>query len=446
MTSADLVVHAPRAVVDGQVRPATVVVAGGIVTAVEPGGTHVDAAHVVELGSDDMLIPGLVDTHVHVNEPGRTEWEGFDAATAAALRAGVTSLIDMPLNSLPPTLTPDALSLKQQAATGRCRVDVGFWGGVTPGTMAMLPELLDAGVFGVKGFLQDSGVPEFPPLSISDLRMAAKIVADAGGLLLIHAEDPEVLRLAPRPTWRSYTAFVRSRPPDAEAAAIRHVVDAADRTGCRIHVVHVSSGAGVEVLREAKARGVPVTAETCPHYLTLAAETIPDGAPQYKCCPPIRGRDDQESLWQGLLDGTLDIVVTDHSPSTPDLKRLAIGDVARAWGGISSLQFGFAATLTAAFQRGVQIPQVIHWMSTGPADLVGLTSKGRIAAGADADLVVLAPDETFEVEEHLIRHRHPVTPYLGRELRGVVRRCWLRGIELDDHTVNGALLQPRRRR
>ncbi|WP_205857181.1 allantoinase AllB, partial [Phytoactinopolyspora endophytica] len=381
----DAVIHARRAVIDGEIRPATVAVRGDRIAAVEPYRSVDDHHHAVELSDDEVLIPGLVDTHVHVNEPGRTEWEGFDTATAAARHAGVTTLLDMPLNSLPPTLTADALAVKRQTAVDRCRVDVGFWGGVTPANLADLPALFEAGVFGVKCFLQDSGVPEFPPLSVPQLNAAAELIAGLGGLLLVHAEDPHVLASAPPPSGRSYARFAASRPADAEASAIQQVTDAAERSGCRIHVVHVSSGAGVEVIRQAKARGVPVTAETCPHYLTLAAESIPDGAPQYKCCPPIRGAADQEQLWVGLVDGTLDIVVSDHSPSTPDVKHLDTGDLGLAWGGISSLQFGFAAALAAAHLRGVPLPQVIRWMSTGPADLAGLAAKGRIAVGADAD-------------------------------------------------------------
>ncbi|AYY15150.1 allantoinase AllB [Actinobacteria bacterium YIM 96077] len=432
-----MAVRAWRAVVDGQVRPATVLVRNGVITAIEPyesDGSHraeAEARVVTETGPDEVLAPGLVDTHVHVNEPGRTEWEGFATATAAALDGGVTTLVDMPLNSLPPTLTVDALERKRQAAAGRCRVDVAFWGGVTPATIGELPALFGAGVPGVKGFLSDSGVAEFPPLSDADLSAAAAMIADLDGVLLVHAEDPGLLERAAPPEGRSYQAFVASRPVEAEVSAIRRVVDVAERTGCRVHVVHVSSGAGVEEIRRAKGRGVPISAETCPHYLVFAAETIPDGAPEYKCCPPVRGRDDRERLWAGLLDGTLDIVVTDHSPSTPELKHLDTGDLDAAWGGISSLQFGFAATWTAAAERGVDLARVVQWMSTGPADLVGMPRKGRIGVGADADLVALAPDERFAVQAERIRHRHPHTPYLGHELRGVVRRRWLRGVEPD---------------
>lgn len=429
MSSPDLAVRATRVVVDGRMRAATVGVRDGVITAVDPLDASTAAREVVELGPDEVLVPGVVDTHVHINEPGRTDWEGFATATSAALAGGVTTLLDMPLNSVPPTVTADALYVKRQAATGQCRTHVGFWGGVTPSSLPALPELLDAGVFGVKCFLAESGVPEFPPLTVEQLEAAARVVAGRDAVLLVHAEDPAELSTAPAPRGGDYASFVASRPPEAEAAAVRDVVDVARRTGCRMHVVHVSSSAGVRVLREARQAGIPVTAETCPHYLVFDAESIPDGAPQYKCCPPIRGRNDQEHLWQALDEGILDVVVSDHSPAPPGLKHLENGDVAAAWGGIASVQFAFAAMLAAAADRGVGIQQVIRWMATAPADLAGLRGKGRIAVGADADLVVVAPDEMFTVREDLVQHRHPDTPYLGRELRGVSRRRWLRGVE-----------------
>lgn len=436
----DLLVHASRALVDGIEQPVSLAIRMGRIVAIESFGHPRPAASAVTLADDEVLIPGLVDTHVHINEPGRTEWEGFDTATRAAAAAGVTTVIDMPLNSLPPTLTAQALAVKKVAARGSCRVDVGFWGGAVPTNLDDLPELFAAGVFGVKCFLQDSGVPEFPPLNRAELRRAMQVIGGLGGLMLVHAEDPAVLHTAPTPDGRSYAAFVASRPADAEAAAVAAVIEASRATGCRAHIVHLSSAAGAELIRGAKAAGVPITAETCPHYLTLAAETIPDGAPQYKCCPPVRGAADRDTLWDALIDGTIDIVVTDHSPSTPALKLLDVGDLGLAWGGIASLQFGFAAVHTEARRRGVPLATVLQWMSRGPADLAGLPDKGRIEVGADADLVALAPDERFTVRAGDILHRHPVTPYLGRELHGVARRRWLRGTELTEAMVAGRLL------
>ncbi len=436
----DAVIHAPRVILDGAEQSASVFIRMGRIVGVEPYDAATPATRVATLSDDEVLIPGLIDTHVHINEPGRTEWEGFESATLAAAAAGVTTLIDMPLNSLPPTLTAQALAVKRAAARGRCRVDVGFWGGSVPANRGDLPELFAAGVFGVKCFLQDSGVPEFPPVTVDEMRSAMTVIAGLGGLLLVHAEDPGVLDGAPAPSGASYSAFVASRPAEAETRAVAACVDAAAATGCRVHIVHVSSAAGADVIRRAKAAGVPITAETCPHYLTLAAETIPDGAPQYKCCPPIRGAADREALWAALADGTIDIVVTDHSPSTPERKQLEVGDLSSAWGGVASLQFGFAAVWHEARRRGVPLPTVLGWMSRGPADLVGLQHKGRIEVGADADLVALADAETFTVTTDLVRHRHPITPYLDRELTGVVRSRWLRGMELTGDEPVGRLL------
>ena len=438
----ELVIRAPRALISGETVAAAVVIRTGRIIGIETLDWAGTRAREITLADDEILIPGLVDTHVHINEPGRTEWEGFDTATAAAATAGVTTLIDMPLNSLPPTLDAEALRRKRSAAQGRCRVDVGFWGGAVPTNLADLPGLFDAGVFGVKCFLQDSGVPEFPPLSGPELTRSMQAIAGLGGLLLVHAEDPEVLHTAPTPRGPSYSAFVDSRPAGAETSAVARVIEISRLTGCRVHIVHLSSAAGAELIRAAKTDGVPITSETCPHYLTLAAETIPDGAPQYKCCPPIRGAADADGLWAALADGTIDIVVTDHSPSTPELKLLDVGDLGLAWGGIAGLQFGFAAVWAAAADRGVDLATVLRWMSSGPADLAALPRKGRIEIGADADLVALADDERFTVTAERIRHRHPVTPYLGRELRGVARRVWLRGTELTDDVVAGRLLRP----
>ncbi len=441
-TTADLAIHANHAIIDGVPRSVSLAVKLGRIVGVQDYGTAISAPQQHTLADDEILIPGLVDTHVHINEPGRTEWEGFDSATRAAVAAGVTTLIDMPLNSLPPTLTAAALATKKVAARGHCRVDTGFWGGVVPTNFDDLPELFAAGVFGVKCFLQDSGVPEFPPLNTAELRRAMTIISGLDGLLLVHAEDPGVLRLSPTPLGPDYAAFVASRPDTAEASAIESVIEAATATGCRVHIVHLSSAVGADLIRRAKAEGVQITAETCPHYLTLAAETIPDGSPQFKCCPPIRGSKDQDALWAALQDGTIDIVVSDHSPSTPELKILDVGDLGLAWGGIAGLQFGFAATLAEARRRGIPLTDVLQWMSRGPADLAGLPHKGRLTLGADADMVALAADETFTVTAASIRHKHPITPYLGAELLGRVRACWLRGTKLSDDMVAGRLLFP----
>ncbi len=422
-----MIVRAHRVIVDGAERPAAVVVRDGVIADVAAFDA-VGAAD-VELTDDEVLLPGLVDTHVHVNEPGRTEWEGFASATRAAAAGGVTTLIDMPLNSIPPTVDVPALVAKRSAAEEKCVIDVGFWGGAVPSSLGGLRALHDEGVFGFKAFLVHSGVEEFAPLTVAQLHDAAKEIADFDGLLIVHAEDAGLIGDA---HGRSYVDFVESRPDAAEVVAVEHVIAAARATGARVHVLHLASAAALGALAAARADGVRVTAETCPHYLTLAAEDIGDGATQFKCCPPIRGATNQDALWDGLAAGVIDTVVSDHSPATPALKGLEHGDFGEAWGGIASLQLGLPIVWTAATARGFALTDVVRWMASAPAALVGLREKGRIAAGCSADLVAFAPDESFVVDPAALHHRHPVTPYAGRALRGVVRRTWLRGAVVGD--------------
>ncbi|OLT15439.1 allantoinase [Pseudonocardia sp. CNS-139] len=430
-----IALRAPRAVVDGAERPATVLVDGERIADVLPFDAAVAAEEVV-LGADEVLLPGLVDTHVHVNEPGRTEWEGFASATRAAAAGGVTTIVDMPLNSLPPTVDVAALEVKRKAADGQCSVDVGFWGGAIPGNAADLAALHAAGVFGVKCFLLDSGVPEFPPLTGDDLVTALRAVAAYDGLLIAHAEDGDLVHDA---AGRRYADFVASRPRAAEDSAIARLLGLARETGARVHVVHLSSSDALPMLAAARADGVRVTVETCPHYLALTAEEVPDGDTRFKCCPPVREAGNREALWRGLADGTIDLVVSDHSPCTADLKRLETGDFGLAWGGIASLQLGLPVVWTQARERGLGLADVVRWMAQHPAELVGLARKGRIAPGHDADLTVFAPEETFTVGE--LHHRNPVTPYAGRGLSGVVRGTWLRGAPIDlDGPPRGRLL------
>jgi allantoinase len=418
--------------VDGAFRDAVVVVADGRVLAVEPAGTAVDAAERVVLAADEVLLPGLVDTHVHVNEPGRTEWEGFASGTRAAAAGGVTTLVDMPLNSIPPTVDVAALAVKRTAADGQCHVDVGFWGGAVPTSLGRLGELAADGVFGFKCFLVDSGVPEFPPLDRSQLDRALAEVAALDALLIVHAEDAGVLAAAPACTGPSYALFVGSRPHEAEDVAIAGLLDLAGRHGARVHVLHLSSAAALPSLAAARAAGVRVSVETCPHYLTLAAEEIADGRTEFKCCPPIRDAANRDALWQALVEGLVDCVVSDHSPSTADLKHLDTGDFGEAWGGVASLQLGLPLTWTAARSRGIGLEQVVTWMSAAPAALAGLQAKGAIDPGHDADLVVFAPEACLEVDPARLHHRNPVTPYAGRQLSGVVRDVWLRGTRIVD--------------
>ena len=440
MRDPDLVVHATRAVVGGGERDATVVVVAGVITEVRPLDRSVTAGTVVDLEDDLVLLPGLVDTHVHVNEPGRTAWEGFATATRAAAAGGVTTIVDMPLNSLPPTLDPEALAVKRRAGRGQCAVDVAFWGGAVPGNLGRLRPLLEAGVMGVKCFLPDSGVEEFPALEGDGLLRAAEEVAAADGLLLVHAEDPATLATAPEPGGPSYTRFLASRPAAAEDAAVARVIAVARRTGARVHVVHLSSAGALPAIAAAKADGVRLTVETCPHYLVLAAEDVPDGATPYKCCPPVRGRGNRDALWAALADGTIDLVVSDHSPCTPDLKHLDDGDFGAAWGGISSLQLGLPLVWTEARRRGHTLADVVRWMATAPAALARLTTKGALAAGAAADLVAFAPDDDLVVDPAALQHRNPLTPYAGARLTGVVRTTWLAGVPIDGSRPRGRLL------
>jgi allantoinase len=429
-----LVLRSRRVVLPEGERPATVRVQAGLITAVEPydaGGPGTDLGEVA-------LLPGLVDTHVHVNEPGRTEWEGFASATRAAAAGGVTTIVDMPLNSRPPTISAAALAVKQEAAYRQCHVDVGFWGGAVPGNAAALPGLLAAGVVGFKAFLVDSGVPEFPPLDAAGLAAAMRAV-DA--LFILHAEDPAELR--PAPSSARYPDFLASRPPAAEERAIGLALATARETGGRVHIVHLSAATALPLLAAARRDGVRASAETCPHYLTLAAEAVPDGATEFKCCPPIRERANADALWRGLADGTVDCVVSDHSPCTPDLKRADTGDFAAAWGGIASLQLGLPVVWTAARERGHGLADVVRWMARAPADLVGFAHKGRIQAGADADLVAFDPDAELRVDPAGLHHRHPVTPYAGAVLRGRVRTTWLRGVPVEGERPRGRLLSGR---
>lgn len=423
----DLVLRGRRVVTPDGEGPRAVGVRGGRVAAIEPYDSSLRAPRDVELGDDEALLPGLVDTHVHVNEPGRTDWEGFASATRAAAAGGVTTLLDMPLNSLPPTTDAGALDVKRKAAAGQCHVDVGFWGGIVPGSLPGMRGLRDAGVFGFKCFLLHSGVDEFPQLGTAELEEALGRLADLDGLMIVHAEDAETVAHAPAPSGRSYRGFLASRPREAENAAVARVLELARRTGARVHILHLSSSDAVPMIAAARREGVRVTAETCPHYLAFGAEEIPDGATEFKCCPPIREAGNREVLWRGLAEGAIDSVVSDHSPCTAALKRLDTGDFAAAWGGISSLQLGLAAVWAGARERGYTLGDVVRWMASGPADLAGLRHKGAIAIGCDADFAVVAPDRTFVADPHRLQHKNPVTPYAGRRLTGVVRATWLRG-------------------
>jgi allantoinase len=438
MTELDLVIRARRVVTSAGEVDRAVGVRDGRIVAIAPYDAQLEAVDQLVLADDEVLMPGLVDSHVHVNDPGRTEWEGFTTATRAAAAGGVTTIIDMPLNSIPPTCDVPALDLKRKTAQSQAYVDVGFWGGAIPGNLQQLRPLHQAGVFGFKCFLLHSGVDEFPPLAPDELEPVMRELANFDGLLIVHAEDAHAIGSAPAARGASYLGFLHSRPREAENTAVAQVIELARRTGCRVHILHVSSADVLPMISEARRDGVRITAETCPHYLTFSAEEIPDGATQFKCCPPIRGAENRELLWQGLRDGVIDMVVSDHSPSTVDLKCLDSGDFGAAWGGISSLQLGLPAVWTEARRRGFTLADVARWMTPSV-----LPNKGQIAVGYDADFSVLAPDDTFVVDVDTLQHKNALTPYDGRSLTGVVRSTWLRGAAVDiEAEPRGRLLTP----
>lgn len=437
----DLAFRADRIITPTGERSGVVGVRGGRIVSVDPLDTVPAAARVVQLRPDEVLLPGLVDAHVHVNEPGRTHWEGFATATRAAAAGGVTTIIDMPLNSRPPTVDAPALAAKRAAAAGKAHVDIGFWGGAVPGNIAELAALHAAGVFGFKAFTLPSGVDEFGHLDNIQLADVMRTIADLDALFIVHAEDAATIAAAPPARGPRYADFVASRPADAEHIAIAGLLELAAGFGTRLHILHLSSAGALPMLAAARRDGVRVSVETCPHYLHFAAEDIPDGATTFKCCPPIRDAANRDRLWTGLAEGVIDLVVSDHSPCPADLKRLDTGDFGFAWGGIAGLQVGLPAVWTQARARGVELARVVGWMATAPADLVGLRTKGRIALGADADLCVFAPDAPITVDATRLHHRHPVSAYDGITLTGEVRGTWLRGIAVTGDRPHGVLLR-----
>ena len=412
------------------VRPATIHVGGERIERIGGFQDVSEGETLVDYGTLTIM-PGIVDSHVHVNEPGRTEWEGFETATRAAAAGGVTTIVDMPLNSIPATTSVHALEMKIDALRGKCRVDVALWGGAVPGNAGELRPMLDAGAVGFKCFLVDSGVPEFGNLDAEGLKTAMLALRDTGAPLIVHAEVAGPIEQASvdlRGTSSSYRRYLESRPRSAENDAIALVYELARECGAKAHIVHLSSSGGLEYLRRAREKGVSLTAETTPHYLYFDAERIPDGRPEYKCAPPIREHSNREQLWQGIADGLITLIVSDHSPCTPELKHLENGDVEHAWGGISSLQFGLSIVWTEAKRRGISIEKISNLMSAGPAKLACLdTRKGKLASGFDADIVVWDPDATFVVDAARAEHRHKVTPYDGETLSGIVRATYLRG-------------------
>jgi allantoinase len=434
MPQTDLIIRGRRVVLPGALGPASIHITAGRINAVRSFTEIPHGIEIVEAGEGSMVMPGLVDSHVHVNEPGRTEWEGFATATRAAAAGGVTTLVDMPLNCIPATTTLAGFNEKLKATQGKLYVDVAFWGGVVPGNTSQLRQLWDAGVVGFKCFLVPSGVDEFPNVTESDLQGAMPELARLGAMLIVHAEAPGPIENACGQTFessqtvQSYKTFLLSRPRAAENEAVELMIRLSLETGCRIHIVHHSSADALPALRAAKQSGALLTIETCPHYLHFAAEDIRDGATEFKCCPPIRERTNREQLWQALRDGTIDMVVSDHSPCPPEMKLRDEGDFMKAWGGISSLQLRLPLIWTEASARGFEVNHVTGWLCGAPSRQVGLTGrKGSITVGGDADIVIWNPDREFRVEPRMIQHRHKLTPYAGEVLRGVVEKTFLRG-------------------
>jgi allantoinase len=443
-------IRSKRVVTPEGVRAATVRVRNGVIEAISgyndvPSGKHIHDA------GESVVMPGLVDTHVHINEPGRTDWEGFETATRAAAAGGVTTLIDMPLNSIPATTTAAALEAKRAAARTKCWVNVGFWGGVVPGNASELRALHDAGAFGFKCFLVPSGVPEFVNVNEDDLRAALPALAALDTPLLVHAELPGPIEEANTKIAKhdpaKYRTWLLSRPPSAETKAVEMMIRLAREFKARVHIVHLSSELSVPLIRRAKNEGVRITTETCPHYLFFASGSIRDGWTEYKCAPPIRDLQNAKKLWTALEKNTIDFVVSDHSPSPPALKCQDSGDFFKAWGGISSLQLGLPAMWTKLSGRNDSLKHLALWMCSGPAQLAGLEKyKGAIAIGYDADIVAWNPEKRFMVRAKMLEHRHKLTPYTNEQLRGIVEATFLRGEMIYDRgrflgTPRGALLR-----
>lgn len=415
-----------RVVFPDGVRPASLRIEGERIAAILPYEPIPVSCRVEDVG-ERVVMPGLVDPHVHINEPGRTAWEGFETATQAAAAGGVTTLVDMPLNSSPVTVTLPALHKKMAAAEGQCWVDVGFHAGVVPGHVGELEALLRAGVLGAKAFLVHSGIDDFPAATETELRAALPVLAKHGVPLLVHAEL-ETAKPPPRGDARAYASWLASRPTAWELDAIEWMIRLCREFHAPIHIVHLSAAGALPMLQRARVEGLPITVETCPHYLFFNAGEIPDGATVYKCAPPIRERLNNEQLWGALLQGAIDLVATDHSPCPPALKAVESGDFFAAWGGIASLQWSLPAVWTAGREAGVTFDQLARWLSAAPAKLAGLAGrKGVIAPGADADLVVWEPDASFVVHPEKTYHRHKLSPYIGRTLYGVIEKTYLRG-------------------
>jgi allantoinase len=425
-----LALKSTQVVLNGELRPAQILIEHGKISQIADFETKLSV--VTEDLGDQIIMPGLVDTHVHINEPGRTEWEGFNTGTQSAAAGGITCVVDMPLNCTPVTTSVEAFKQKLDSLVGKLWIDCGFWGGVIPDSLDDLDHLIQAGVLGVKSFTIHSGIDDFPKVEQQHLSQAIDILAKYNVPYLIHAEL-EAEAKEPADIGDKYQSFLESRPKSWENDAINMMIELAETAKARgvagkIHIVHLSSAEALPAIRSAQQKGLQLTAESCPHYLTLFAEDIPDGRTLFKCCPPIREQQNREQLWRGLADGTISFIVSDHSPCTPTLKHIDSGDIENAWGGISSLQFGLSIIWTEAKKRGYSLADVVNWMATEPANFSGLGhKKGQIATGYDADLVVFDALASYRIDPKMIKYRHKITPYEGREVSGIVRRTYVRG-------------------
>lgn len=434
----DLAIKSNKVVTPNGIQPAIVLISDGIIWDIVASlNTGIDC-QTIELG-DKILFPGVIDTHVHINEPGRTDWEGFDTATRSAIAGGITTLVDMPLNASPVTTSVSAFEEKLLSTKNKLHANCGFWGGVIPGNINEIEGLIKKGVLGFKAFLTHSGIDEFPNVTESDLRLVMPVIAKYNLPLLVHCELVSDKRESSNGDLRSYQNYLQSRPACWEDDAISLMIQLCQEYNCRVHIVHLSASSSINQIKKAKANGLKLTVETGQHYLYFNAEDISDGQTQYKCAPPIRERYNNELLWKALQEGIIDFVATDHSPAPPGLKQLRSGDFMKAWGGIASLQLALPVLWTIAKSNNASLNDLALWLCEKPALLAGLqNSKGKIAKGYDADLVVMDEEEKFIVTENIIQHKHKVTPYLNKELSGVVKQTYLAGVKVFD---NGSFTQ-----
>lgn len=425
----DFGLHSTRILTGSGFQDATLLIKDGIILEIVAGKINPSDFPIEDVG-DFVIMPGIIDSHVHVNEPGRTEWEGFETITKAAIAGGITTLVDMPLNASPVTTSAKALQEKIRSTEGKLYCNCGFWGGIVPDNLDKLEELIQAGVLGIKTFLTHSGIDDFPNVTVSDLKTGMQIIAKYNVPLLAHAEldemHPGISVFEKNPT--NYQAYLDSRPKIWEDKAVELMIGLCEEYNCKVHIVHLSSASSIEQIKIAKDKGLPLTVETCPQYLYFCAEEIPDGNTLFKCAPPIRERENNEKLWEAIKDGTIDFIVTDHSPATPELKKVESGNLKEAWGGIASIQFSLPIIWTAAKKRGLNVNEIATLMSSAIAQFIGYgNTKGQIKKGYDADIVVWDPEQKFTVKKEDIQYRHKISPYIGEELFGVVKQTYVGG-------------------